>query len=183
MESQKSWIALRNKFPPFHEILGAYATIVFLVYGWTSIAFLWKVPSWLYFLTFRDIAVVLSYILVSSLFESLLLLFLFLSISLALPASWLRDKFLVRGSIVMYLVTFWVAVFDLSSLIQLPSSSTVISVVVGTPLTCALALILADRLDWVPRSLASLGDRLTIFLYVCLPLSLMGFFVMLLKLL
>ncbi|HEX9333404.1 MAG TPA: hypothetical protein VF896_16045 [Anaerolineales bacterium] len=173
----------RKKFPPLREILGLYATIVCLVYSWTSIAFFWKVPSWLYFLTLGEIAVVLSYLLVSSLLEATIILFIFLLASLTLPSRWLSDKFLVRGSVIIYSLTFWVALFDLSSLIELPSSSTVISFMIGMPLTCALAIMLVDRISLVHQAITSLGDRLTIFLYVCLPLSLIGIFVIILRIL
>ncbi|MGZ9165439.1 MAG: hypothetical protein ACXW4U_09705, partial [Anaerolineales bacterium] len=112
--------ALRNKIPPFHEILALYATIVFLIYGWATITFFWKVPSWLYFLGLEEIAGILSYTFASSLLECTIILFIFLFASLVLPSKWLYNKFAVRGSLMVYALTFWVVLFTLNSLIQLP---------------------------------------------------------------
>src|SRR6266498_944303 len=114
MENDLYFVVLKEKIPPPHEISSLYATIVFLVYGWTSLAFFWKVPSWLYFLNLGEIVSILAYVLSSTLLESLIILLLFLLASLVLPASWLRNKFVVRGSIIFYSLTFWVILLTLS---------------------------------------------------------------------
>lgn len=113
----------RERIPPSYETLRLYATIVFLIYGWTSIAFLWKLPSWSYFLNALEITMVAAYILVSNMLESLIVLGVFLFISLVLPPRWLRNDLAVRGSVLMYVLTFWACVFPLNSLIGLPSRS------------------------------------------------------------
>jgi hypothetical protein len=181
MKSQPYLIALRKKIPPFQEITGLYATIVFLVYGWTSVAFFWKVPSWKYFLDLAEIAVLLAYILASSLLESALILVLFLFASLLLPSRWLSNKFVVRGSIILYSLTFWVVLFDLSTQVQPPTKGDVISFVVGFPLTTVLGIKLANKIPSVRRFMTSLSDQLTIFLYVWLPLSLIGILIVILR--
>ena len=177
-KGQPYLIALRKKFPALDEILSIYATIVFLVYAWASVAFFWKLPSWLHFLTFGEIAAIVSYILASSLLESTIILLILLFASLLLPSRWLSYKFVVRGSVIIYSLTFWVALFDMGSLIQLPTSNAVISLVVGLPLMAGLAMMLADRISLVPRFMTTLANRLTIFLYLWLPLSLAGIFVL-----
>jgi hypothetical protein len=172
---------LHKKIPTLREISSLYATIAFLVYGWTSMALVWKVPSWLYFLNLGEIAVTLAYILSSSLLESAILLLLFLFASLLFPASWLRNKFVVRGSIIFYSLTFWVALFDLSSLIQLPATQDVLAFLIGFPLTAGLGLLLAERLPLLHRFVNDLSDRLTIFLYLWIPLSLAGILIIILR--
>ena len=176
-------IALRKKIPPLHEILTLYATIVFLIYGWASITFFWKVPSWLYFLGPGEIAAILSYTFVSSLLECTIILFIFLFASLVLPSRLLYNKFAVRGSLIVYSLTFWVVLFNLNSLIQLPTTSDVITFGIGALVTSALAMIIVDRISLVQRLVISLGNRLTIFLYLWLPLSLLGIVVIIFRIL
>lgn len=176
-------IALRKKIPPLHEILTLYATIIFLIYGWASVTFLWKLPSWLYFLSLGEIAAILSYTFASSLLECTIILFIFLFASLVLPSRLLYNKFVVRGSLIVYSLTFWVVLFNMNSLIQLPTTSDVISFGIGVLLTVGMGLIIADRISFVQRLLIGLGHRLTVFLFLWLPLSLVGILVILLRIL
>ena len=171
MESPQSLIALRKRLPPSHEISSFYATIVFLVYGWTSVAVFWKIPSWSYFLSPGEIVVILAYILVSSLFESVLILFIFLLASLVLPSDWLSHRFIVRSSILIFALTFWVALFWRD----------VISFGIGFPLTAGLGILLADRTPRVWRLILFVSDQLIVFLYLWLPLSLIGILIVILR--
>lgn len=176
-------IALRNKIPPLHEILALYATIVFLIYGWATITFFWKVPSWLYFLSLGEIAAILSYTFASSLLECTIILFIFLFASLVLPSKFLYNKFALRGSLIVYALTFWVVLFTLNSLIQLPTTGDVITFGIGVLVTSALAILLAERISFVQRLVSTVGNRLTIFLYLWLPLGLLGILVIIFRIL
>lgn len=143
--------------------------------------FAWKIPSWLYFLSLGDIASVFAYTLLSSLLESTLLLSLFLLAALILPARLFADKFLVRGSIVIIILTFWVAMFNLVTLIQLPTTEDLISFGSLAFLTIALGLVLGERMTVFQNMLIAFGNRLTVFLYFWLPLSAIGVLVVLLR--
>jgi hypothetical protein len=176
-------ITLRKKIPPRNEILAFFGTIVFLIYGWASLTFFWKVPSWLYFLSLGEIAAILSYIFASSLLECTMILFVFLLANLVLPSGLLHNKFLVRASLIVYSLTFWVALFTMISLIQLPTVNDVISFGTGALLTVVLSIFLADKFPLVQKLVVSIGDRLTIFLYLWLPLSLISLLAILIRLL
>lgn len=173
--------ALKKKLPPLDEILGLYATIVFLIYGWASITFSWKVPSWLYFLSLGEIGAILSYTLVSSLLECTIILFIFLLVGLILPAKLFINKFIVRGSLIFYILTFWVILFHLSTLIQLPTRDDLVTFGLLAFLTLALGLVIAERIPAVQRMLVALGNRLTVFLYLWLPLSIVGILILLVR--
>jgi len=176
-------IALRKKIPPLHEILAVYATIVFLIYGWASITFFWKVPSWLYFLSIGEIAAILSYTFASSLLECTIILFIFLFAGLVLPSRLLADRFAVRASLIVYSLTFWMVLFTLNTLIQLPTTSDFITFGLGVSVTSALAILLSERISFVPGLVMAVGNRLTIFLYLWLPLGLLGILVIIFRIL
>ena len=172
---------LRKKFPPLHDILSVYAIIVFLIYGWGVITFIWKVPSWLYFLSLGEIIAIFSYTLSSSLLESIIVLMILIFVSLILPSRLFADRFIVRGSIIVCLLTIWVVLFNLVTLIQLPTDSDILGFGVAACLTVGLALLIVDRMPIFQRLLTAIADRLTIFLYLWLPLSLVGILVILLR--
>jgi len=181
MVSDPNFVVLKEKIPPLHEISSLYATIVFLVYGWTSLAFFWKVPSWLYFLNLGEIVSILAYVLSSTLLESVIILLVFLLASLVLPVGWLRSKFVVRGSIIFYSLTLWVFLLNMSSLIQLPTTRDILSFSIGFPFTAGMGMILADRIPVLPRLMTFLSNQLIIFLYLWLPLSLAGILILIIR--
>lgn len=160
-----------------------YATIVFLSYGWAIITFFWKVPSWLYFLSLGEIGAILAYALASSLLECTIILLIFLFASLVLPSGLLADKFAVRASLIVYSLTFWVVLLTLNSLIQLPATSDVITFGLGVSVTSALAILLSERISFFPGLVMAVGNRLTIFLYLWLPLGVLGILVIIFRIL
>ena len=175
-------IAFRRKIPSRDAVLALYAVIVFLIYSWAGLAFAWKVPSWLYFLSLGEIAAVFAYTLVSSLLESTIILSVFLGLALVLPSRLFADKFVVRGSIIIIILTFWVAMFNLVTLIQLPTTNDLVSFGTVALLTIALGLVIAERISVLQKILVALGNRLTVFLYFWLPLSALGMLVILFRL-
>lgn len=176
-------IALRKKIPPLHEILPLFATIVFIIYGWATITFLWKVPSWLYFLSIGEIAAIMAYTFASSLLECMIILFIFLFASLVLPSKLLADRFAIRASLIVYALTFWVILFTLNSLIQLPTASDFITFGLGVSVTSALAILLSERISLIPGLVMAVGNRLSIFLYLWFPLGVLGILVIIFRIL
>jgi hypothetical protein len=160
-----------------------YATIVFLSYGWAIITFFWRVPSWLYFLSLGEIGAILAYTLASSLLECTIILLIFLFASLVLPSGLLADKFAVRASLIVYSLTFWVVLLTSNSLIQLPATSDVITFGLGVSVTSALAILLSERISFFPGLVMAVGNRLTIFLYLWLPLGVLGILVIIFRIL
>ncbi len=90
---------IKSRLPAQNDILPVLAVISFMVYGWTLVVFLWKVPSWVMYLTTGQILVVLAYSMTATMLESLVVLGIIIILCLLLPARWLRDVFITRGSI------------------------------------------------------------------------------------
>ena len=168
--------------PPREEIFPVYATITFLVYGWMVIHIFWKLPSWLNFLTTGEIGIVIAYSLANALMESIVVLAVVLILSFILPSNLLRSKFILRGSILVYLSTFWVALFDITFTWFVPSAREVLSFATASILISGLLLILLRKVTFIGRFIVSFGDRLVVFLYIWLPLGITGFLVVLTRL-
>lgn len=169
---------LKSRLPALDAILPVFAVISFLIYGWTLIVFMWKVPSWMMFLPFGEILVVLAYSMAACLVESLAALGILLLVCLVLPAEWMRDIFITRGtvaalfglgSVMLYMVRFSVVGYSyLANLINWSS--------LGLAATL-LFTFLAPRLRVVVRAAAWLSDRLIVFLFLLVPFSLVSLLV------
>jgi len=171
---------LKRRLPPSTSILPVFAVISFLVYGWTMVIFFWKLPSWLMFLTLDEILVNLAYVMTAALLESLVILGLLLLVCIALPAAMMKDVFVTRGtvaaliglgSVMLYMYRF--SEIGYSFLDKLP---------LWTLASLALTLLLtflAPRLQFIVRLAAWISDRVTVFVYIFLPISLVSLAVVL----
>ncbi len=166
---------LKNRLPAFDAIVPVFAVIAFLVYGWTTVIFLWKIPSWIQFLILGEILAVFAYSMTAALLESLAILCVLLVVCLILPARWMRDVFVTRGttaavfmlgSIMLYMYRFSVVGYSFISSL-LPWT------VAGLVLTLLLTFLSA-RLRGVVRAAAWISDRVTVFLFLLIPISLVS---------
>ncbi|RJP51072.1 MAG: hypothetical protein C4583_09785 [Anaerolineaceae bacterium] len=173
---------LKSRLPALDAILPVFAVISFLVYGWTLVVFLWKVPSWMMFLTFGEILSVFAYSMTSAFLESLAALAILLLASMLLPARWMREVFVTRGSVA--------ALFGLGSIMLYMYRLSVTGYAVlhdlfpWTWIALALSLLLtflAPRLRFVIRSVAWISDRLIVFLFLLLPISLVSVIVVIVR--
>lgn len=164
--------ALKSRLPARGEIGSVYAVILFFLFGWATIIFFWKFPAWLYYATLGEIAVYYLYLAVTEALEGLLYLAALLLACALLPASWFKEKFIVRGTIAalalpafLLLTQYFIAYHEF-----------------GKGLAALLALLLAGGLASLWMGLAArraiferaarlLAERTPVFLYVYLPLA------------
>jgi len=169
---------LLSRIPRISEIVPVYAVIVLLVYGWTTVAFLWKLPAWLHFLLPGEILGIYSYSLITNLAESLIILALLLAACALLPQAWLRNRFGLRGPVAVISILGGLMLLlayhaDAGTEQTGPAPSWV--------LAGAFAVLSLWLLDLSSRKLPAFGAALlwfskqaTIFLYILLPLSLLA---------
>ena len=170
------------RLPDRRSILGVYATAVFLVYSWTLFASFWKVPSWLFFLNISEILSVYAYSIVIDFAESLTLLFLVLLVGMLLPRRWWNAKFTTMGAV-------WIAVLMGSIMIRLYTNRTPDGweefiytqwAWWGPSLLLGLTLsFIFSHVSWLRKWLENLVDRLIVFLYLYLPLTVLSVIVVL----
>jgi hypothetical protein len=167
-----------KKLPKAGEILPVFAVITAMTYGWTLAAFLWKLPSWLHYLTPGEILAIYSYSVLTDFNESAIFLALLLCLCLALPARMLREVFVLRGTILalcvlggmMFLLGFYIN--NEAGLIGIFPAWTVI--LASAIIMVALLDVLSRKFPPVASTLTGLAERLTIFLYINLPLSILA---------
>ena len=98
----KLWFT--SRLPSMGQLTAVYGVIVLMVYGWTIYWYLWKLPSWLYFLTLGELLVTFSYAMIVNFIESLLILLVPVLLSLLLPHHWFRERFVAQGVVMVVLL-------------------------------------------------------------------------------
>lgn len=158
---------MSRRFPNLPSILQVYAVIAVMLSGWTMTAFLWKLSAWMLLLNLGEIATIFSYAMAANFLESLLILSLLLAACALLPAQFLRDDFVVRGSILAMGLVGALMAFVGS---QMQFGMQGVWLFAGP---VVVLLVTAFLLALVPRGRSAvlwLSDRLTVFLFVLLPL-------------
>ena len=163
---------LKSRLPAFVDLSAVYSVIVVLFYGWTLVAFLWKVPSWLNYLTVGEMLTILAYSFATNWIESLLLLGLLLLATVLLPPKFLLTNFVNRGSVIVLCLlgsgmTFYARFIE-------QGSSTADSWPVWLAVTLAIlsvCLVMVENVKAAGAAVSWLAEQLTVFLYILLPLS------------
>lgn len=164
---------IRKRLPGAFQIAQVYAVIMLMVYGWTLYWYVWKVPSWIYYLTLGELAGVYAYAASVNLLESLLILAGLLLLAFLLPRAWLSDSFAARGT--AFLVPLLGYIMVLSNSFKTISEKNYPSALIDwSPAALGIALLLAYLAGkWSPlrRALEEFSARAVIFLYIFVPIS------------
>ncbi len=176
---------LRRRIPGWAQVLPVYGVIVIMVYAWTLLWFFWRVPGWLYYLNVAEILTALAYELASNLAESLLVLCAPLLLALVLPGKWFRDVFVARGAAlcIAALGYMMLLAYQFNNKDSYPGAflkpSTLVLVLIGI----GALVYLCGRIPPVRRLLEVLADRLSIFAYILVPLSMLSTLVVIVRVL
>jgi len=162
---------MRRRLPEPQSILQVYAVIAVMFAGWTITSFLWKLSAWLLLLNLGELFTIFSYAMAANFFESLVILLLLLTLSALLPARFLRDDFVVRGTILSVgLIGSLMAFVGSEMRFGIGSGLFLLSAPFVILTLMAFLLYRSSAYPWL-RSLAVwLSDRFVVFLFVLLPL-------------
>ncbi|MBL8102212.1 MAG: hypothetical protein JNM02_06765 [Anaerolineales bacterium] len=170
-----------RKFPKLEQIAPVYAVAVVMIYAWSLSRFFWRFPSWLYYSSAGEIAVIFAYMMVVNLIESVLVLLVPIFMSVILPKRWFYEKFVTKGALLTALSLGYLMYFDNHLHYQNPFP---LELVYRTPFILAGILITVFLVDWIgvlDKILTELSDRLIVFLYISIPVSLISLLVILVR--
>lgn len=141
--------------------------------------FVWKLPSWLYYLTMAEILSILSYSLVVAFFESAGYTALLATIAFLMPERWFRREFITRSAWAMigWLAVLVVYFYGLTNQgfgggvfrTNTMAPWALVALSVGI-----LLAILSPLVRPMKTSAIWLTDQAIVFLYIFLPASLVG---------
>lgn len=175
---------LKDRLPQQREILYVFGGVVFLVYSWAVRGFLYQVASLRLYHTLGEIFAVFSYLMAFALIESLLIMSGLIMMGFVLPGSWFKEGFAYKGFITI-LVT-GIAMVQLNRyLFSLNYEIPPLGVIyLGSGITLVLLLSLIwvfHRVSKLQKVLVTLQERLQIFIYLYVPLGILGLTVVVLR--
>ena len=120
-----------------------------------------------------DIAAVFSYVMASSFLEGLSFLLFLLVLCFILPSEFLREKFSAQGTAIalpvigMIMIYFRVTNENIANIIFSKIGLAIALVIIGL-------FYFSTRNQRIQLAFAALADRLTVFLYILIPISLLS---------
>lgn len=173
---------LKTKLPSRHEALAVFSVIVFIVFSWALYRTFWWMPSWLEYLSIWSTLVIIAYVMAFSLFESLAMMGLMVLLGLLFPRRAFKDQFIVQGSALS--ATLGLGAFliqrDVGVIYKLELEQTFLYpalILVGVILVVYFSSFLFRRIPKLSRLALAVAERMTVFVYLYVPLGLIGLLV------
>ena len=178
-------MGISSRLPSRQQSIQVFGIIVLMVYSWTILWFLWRLPTWLIFLTAWEILGVLSFSLVTALIDSLVILCLLMILAVCLPKGWLLESFVGRGGALAATAIAYMMFVDMNFkhemlFPELPVKAWLLALPI---LTVALIPYATGRIPLLRKAVEAFADRATIFVYLMLPLSGLSIVVLVVRLL
>jgi hypothetical protein len=170
-----------KRIPTLEQIAPVYAVIVVMIYSWTLLRFFWRLSSWFYFSSLGEIAVIFNYMIAVNFFESLFVLIAPVIMSLFLPSRWFYNNFTAKGSLLVVLGLGYFMYFDnhLNSQTPFPLDLVYITPIIGGAILVIVFLL--GSLQFINKILYEVTNRLIIFLYISIPVSILSLLVVLIR--
>ncbi len=152
-----------------------------MIYPWSLLRFFWRLPSWLNFSSLGEISIIYAYTAVVNLIESILVLSGIVAMSLVLPQKLFYERFVTRGSLLVLLGLGYLMYFNKQLQPELPFPYSLAKWTPGIFLVILILAFMIDRIVFVARIMEVLADRLIIFLYISVPISVVALLTVLIR--
>ena len=174
-------LSITEKIPKLQDIAAVYAVIVMMIYPWTLTRYFWKLSGWILFASGGDLAAFFAYMVVVNLLESILILLVPLAMSIILPRKLFYDRFKTRSvALVLFGLGFLIYLNrNLHADAHFPM--TLVQWIPVAGVAILLLVFLVDQVGFLRRVLDELANRLTIFLYISIPVSVIALLVVLIR--
>jgi len=177
----------KSNFPTRAQITNVFGVIVFIVFTWSLYRMTWFLPSWLKG-SIQDVLTTSSFVMVFALFESLIILGTLLLFAFLLPVKVYRDTFVPTSTTLLTILACF-SVYLLQSKVdiiyQLELRELVlypILILVAVIILVFLLSLIFNRFESPARIISSIAERMTVFLYIYLPLSILSILIILISL-
>ena len=177
---------IQKKTPSIQELLSILSLCLLMISSYTLYRLFWHVPSWLYYLNLYDVLIITAYSLSYVLFESLACCIFLIILSLVLPIQLLKNKFIVQG----YTITIYMGAiaFAIQRKMRIIYSLNIQELSLY-PLLFFLSILIVtvissfifDRLEFMEKLIQNIADRVTVFLYIYLPICVICSFIVIFR--
>jgi len=167
----------RSRLPSKEQAVLLFAACVFPVYSWAILRYFRMVPSWDNYLGLWDIVSILAYLFVFALVESLFVFSILALLRVLLPTPIVTQRFVSKASAFILVNALWAVVFDYLAL-----SQTILLWNAPRYVLCALLYLASVGVSWIlvhrlvpfAGRIEAFVDRLTVLLYIYIPLSVLS---------
>lgn len=170
-----------SRLPSLKQLAPVYSVVVVIVYGYSIVKFLWRVPSLINYSTVGQVGVTFSYMLVFNLIESLLIISIPVALSVILPRKWFFEHFVAKGVLLVSLGLGYEAYVASHINTSEPFPYLFFK---WAPLVLILILALVfllARIKLLSRFLGWIAEQLEVFLFISIPLSVIALAVVLFR--
>jgi hypothetical protein len=172
---------IKKRFPTKSELQLVFGVIVFLVFGWAIWRFLFELPSQLLNTRWVDILFNFMVLMATALLESIFTGFALALLSFLLPVKWFREGFLSKSFVtlcVMVGVIVWYQKVFVNDDFFPPMNVVYTGMIIFFLVWVALLLIIHYGKS-LQRFVHFLEERIEVFLYLYVPLGIIGFLTLL----
>jgi hypothetical protein len=165
-----------KKIPSTQKIMQVYAFIAVVLYSWSLLRFFWRLPSFIISSTVGEIVVMYSYLVIVNFFESLVILFAPILFSMLLPSRWFFERFVTKSTFLLAMGFVYLAYIADHVLLEI---GPLYGILRNAPFAALVIILLAFLLDEIPflrRIIIELIERLTVFLYIIIPFTMISLF-------
>jgi hypothetical protein len=162
------------KIPKLEKIAPVYAVITTMLYTWSFVFFLYRLPSWIYFSTIGEIGVHLAYEVVANFIESILVLLVPVMMSLVFPQKWFHDRFVSISTCMVLLGLGYMMYFDDTLLNEIFTPWLLLRKMLLVSIGVLLLTFLLNQIALIRSFLDGFANRVVIFLYILMPVTLVS---------
>ncbi len=171
----------KRKLPLWSEVQAVFGLLVFAVFSWSIRGFLYKLSAFLLYHNLRDIFGIFSYMMGIALLESAIIMLVLLSLAAILPKGWFRDGFVYKASLLTLVVGGGMIYLQTILTSKLPSIRTLVAFMVIPLAVWFVLLFLVVKVKRFRIVLDFILDRVSVFLYLYVPLGIVGLVVMVVR--
>jgi hypothetical protein len=172
---------IRNRFPRRSEVIPVLGVAVFVCHSWTMLGFLNKLSSFILYFTVAEIFGIFSYMMAVALLESLAVTGLIVLLGAILPSNWLRNGFAYKGFVIVAIASVAAILFQKFLPDDYPSTLMLaVSFIVPLALI-AISIVVIHSIPKLQNFLLDIQDRISIMLYIYVPLGLLSIMVVIVR--
>jgi len=168
---------ISRRFPHRSEIIPVLGAAVFACFSWTILGFINKLSSFLLYFNLGEILAIFAYMMAFALLESMAFTGLVVLISALLPPNWLKEGFAFKGFIIAVVATVTAILFQHALRDDFPSTLMLLTSSIGPLLVIAILIFGIRSMPRVQNLLLNIADRLSILLFLYLPIGILSLLV------
>jgi len=171
----------KKQLPTNAEIFAVFSVVIFFVHSWSVRGFLYKLPSFLLYLSVWDILSVFSYMMAFALLEGILVTTGLVFLGVVLPKKWFRDGFVYKAFLVLLVIAIDMILLQKTMGINLPDVHALYREAEITVLVLLGLILLFHNIPPLQKIVVYLVDGFGIMVYIYVPIGAISLLVVLIR--